>query len=373
MPEHTPRGDGSTSTAPVPRVTGSATVDGDIAEIIGQPLPWEKLDGSTVLVTGAAGMIPSYALYTLLGLNEVRDAGITVLALVRDLDKARRLLGPVAERGDVVLVKGDVRERVELDRKVDLVIHGASPARPALHAASPVDSIRANVNGAFGMLDLCVASGGARFVLMSSAEVYGQRADDGSLVGESDYGAVDILTPRASYIEGKRAAETIAVSYHAQHGVPITIGRFGHIYGPVMALDDGRVQADFASDVLAGRDITLNSDGSARRTYTYLADAVSGMFAAILLGEDTAYNISDRDGFISIRQLAEAFTHARPEKGLSVRFAEGVDLSRYNSVKGQGLDDARLRSLGWTPHVGLRRGLDRTLAWHEERAEGTPS
>ena len=82
---------------------------------------------------------------------------------------------------------------------------------------------------------------------------------------------------------------------------------------------------------------------------------------------------SDRDGFISIRELAEAFTHARPEKGLSVRFAEGVDLSRYNSVKGQGLDDARLRSLGWTPHVGLRRGLDRTLAWHEERAEGTRS
>ncbi|MCM3695733.1 NAD-dependent epimerase/dehydratase family protein [Microbacterium oleivorans] len=371
MPEHTPRGDGSTATAPVGRVTGSAVIDGDIAEIIGQPLPWEKLDGATVLVTGAAGMIPSYALYTLLGLNEVRDAGITVLALVRDLDRARRLLGPVADRDDVVLVKGDVRGEIHLDRTVDLVIHGASPARPALHAASPVDTIRANVTGTFGLLDLCVASGGARFVMMSSAEVYGQRVSDGSLVAEDEYGSVDILNPRASYTEGKRAAETIAVSYHAQYDVPVTIGRFGHIYGPGMALDDGRVQADFTADVLRGNDITLNSDGSARRTYTYLADAVSGMFAAILLGEDTAYNISDRDGFISIRELAEAFTEARPEKNLSVRFAEGVDLSRYNAVKGQGLDDARLRGLGWAPHVGLRRGLDRTLAWHEEREAGS--
>ncbi|MFI8631139.1 NAD-dependent epimerase/dehydratase family protein [Microbacterium sp. NPDC077663] len=370
MPEQTVRGDGSTATAPVLRVTGSATIDGDIGEIIGQPLPWEKLAGATVLVTGAAGMIPSYAVFTLLGLNDARDAGITVLALVRDLDKARRLMGPVAERDDLVLVQGDVRERIVLDRTVDLVIHGASPARPALHAASPVDTIRANVTGTFGLLDLCVASEGARFVMMSSAEVYGQRVSDGSLVAEDEYGSVDILNPRASYTEGKRAAETIAVSYHAQYGVPITIGRFGHIYGPVMALDDGRVQADFAADVLAGRDITLNSDGSARRTYTYLADAVSGMFAAILLGEDTAYNISDRDGFISIRELAEAFTQARPGKNLRVRFADGVDLSRYNSVKGQGLDDARLRGLGWTPHVGLQRGLDRTLAWHEEREAG---
>jgi nucleoside-diphosphate-sugar epimerase len=202
---------------------------------------------------------------------------------------------------------------------------------------------------------------------MSSAEVYGQRADDGSLVAEDDYGSVDILNPRACYTEGKRAAETIAVSYHAQYGVPVTIARFGHIYGPGMALDDGRVQADFTADVIAGRDITLNSDGSARRTYTYLADAISGMFTAILTGENTAFNIADRDGFISIRQLAEEFTAARPDSGLRVRFRDGVDVSKYNPVKGQGLDDARLRALGWAPHVGLSAGVDRTIAWHEER------
>ena len=347
-------------------VTGNSVVDNDLREILATPVPWSDLAGKTILVSGAAGMIPAYAVYTLLALNDATRAGITVLGLVRSIERARRTFGAVADRPDFELIEGDVQGEVAIDRPIDVVIHGASPARPALHAGSPVDTIRANVQGAFGLLDLCVRDG-AHFVLMSSAEVYGQRADDGSLVAEDDYGSVDILNPRACYTEGKRAAETIAVSYHAQHGVPITIARFGHIYGPGMALDDGRVQADFTADVIAGRDITLNSDGSARRTYTYLGDAISGMFTAMLQGGPTAYNISDRGGFISIRQLAEAFTAARPDSGLQVRFREGVDVSTYNPVKGQGLDDARLRSLGWAPHVGLAAGVDRTIAWHEER------
>ncbi|MGC4175899.1 NAD-dependent epimerase/dehydratase family protein [Demequina sp.] len=350
------------------RSATSAIVNQDISEIVALDLPWDKLAGKTVLVTGAAGMIPAYAVYTLLGLNDAHALGITVLGLVRDPDRARAALAVPADRTDLVLVKGDVRNPLALERPIDVVIHGASPARPALHAQSPVDTIRANVQGAFTLLDLCVESGNAHFVLMSSSEVYGQQADDAALVTEDSYGAVDILNPRACYTEGKRAAETISVSYRAQHGIPLTIARFGHIYGPGMALDDGRVQADFAADILAGRDITLNSDGSARRTYTYVADAVAGMFYALLVGEDTAYNIADRDGFVSIRELAEAFTKARPELDLNVRFSEGVDVSRFNPVKGLGLDDSRLRGLGWSPSVGLASGLDRTLAWHEERA-----
>ncbi|GAA1229125.1 nucleoside-diphosphate-sugar epimerase [Microbacterium phyllosphaerae] len=340
-------------------------VDGDVLEILSNDLPWHELDGRTVLVTGAAGMIPSYAVRVLLALNDQRDAGIRVLGLVRDAEKARALLSDVIDRDDFTLITQDVTAPLDLDGPVDVVIHGASPARPSLHAATPVTTIRANVQGTFNLLDLCVPSG--RFVLMSSAEVYGQRADGGSLVAEDQYGAVDILSPRSSYTEGKRAAETIAVSYHAQYGIPVTIARFGHIFGPGMLLDDGRVQADFTADVLAGRDITLNSDGSARRTYTYVADAVAGMFYAMLRGESTAYNVADRGGFISIRDLAETFTRARPEKALTVRFGEGVDTSAYNPVRGQGLDDTRLRDLGWAPAVGLEAGVDRTIIWHEER------
>lgn len=345
------------------------TMDRDIQDILASALPWRELHGTTVVVTGASGMIPSYAVRVLLALNDRDDAGIHVVGLVRSEAKARKLLSDIVDRPDFTLLHHDVAAPLELQRPVDLVIHGASPARPALHSASPVDTIRANVQGTFNLLELCIPRS-APFVMMSSAEVYGQRADDGSLVAEDEYGVVDILNPRSCYTEGKRAAETIAVSYHVQYGIPITIARFGHIFGPGMLLDDGRVQADFTADVLAGRDITLNSDGSARRTYTYVADAVAGMFFALLKGEDTAYNIADRDGFVSIRQLADAFTAARPEKNLSVRFKQGIDASKYNPVRGQGLDDTRIRTLGWVPTIGIVAGIDRTLAWHEEGAMG---
>lgn len=369
MPQDNKNGEHSVPLEPNsrPSTLASTVVENDIDEILTTPVRWEDLFGKTVLVSGASGMIPSYVVYTLLRLNDVRDAGIRVLGLVRNLQKAQHILADIVERGDFTLIEGDVMEPLTLSEDVDLVVHGASPARPSLHSATPVTTIRANLQGTFNLLDLCVASGNAPFVLMSSAEVYGQQPAGTSLLSEDSYGAVDILNPRACYTEGKRAAETIAVSYHAQHGMPITIARFGHIFGPGMALDDGRVQADFTADVVAGRNITLNSDGSARRTYTYLADAISGMFCALLSGDNTAYNISDHDGFISIRDLAIAFTKARPGKSLEVQFGSDVDVSKYNPVLGQGLDDTKLRALGWKPQVGLKAGLDRTVAWHEER------
>src|SRR5690554_4302751 len=193
-----------------PPITGSSTTDRDLREILLRPLPWKNLARKTVLVTGASGMIPSYVVYTLLALNE-QGFGINVVGHVRDLGRARAVFGPVANRSDFTLIEHDVTEAFTPNKPIDLVIHGASPAKPSLHAASPVDTIRANVQGTFNLLDACVASG-AHFVLMSSAEVYGQHADSSSLITEDSYGAVDILNPRASYTEGKRAAETIASS-----------------------------------------------------------------------------------------------------------------------------------------------------------------
>lgn len=349
----------------------SAVIQRDLDAICARPLPWEQLAGSTVLVTGTSGMIPSYVTYGLLALNDTRNAGLTVLGLVRNGDKARRLLADIVDRPDFHLIEQDVTEPLDPPDRLDLVVHGASAARPALHAVNPVGTIKANLQGTFNLLDLCVATGCPRFVLMSSAEVYGRQPAGTELIGEDGYGSVDILNPRSCYSEGKRAAETIVASYVAQHSIRGTIARFGHIYGPGMALDDGRVQADFAADVMAGRDIVLNSDGSAMRTYTYVADAVAGMWYAILRGDELAYNIADPHGMVSIRELAEAFAGARADKHLNAVTRQSSDGRSYNPVKGQALDSARVAALGWQAEVDLPAGIDRTISWHEERAGAT--
>src|SRR5262249_57559898 len=112
----------------------------------------------------------------------------------------------------------------------------------------------------------------------------------------------------------------MCAAYQAQFGIECRVARFGHVYGPGMALDDSRVQADFAANVVAGQDIVLTSDGSAVRTYTYVADAIAGLFYALLRGDQMAYNIADPGGLVSIRRLAELFTQVRPEKSLRLVF-----------------------------------------------------
>lgn len=334
----------------------------DIGRIVAEDLPWEAFRGTTVLITGAGGMIPSYVLYTLLALNDEKNMNIRVLALVRNEAKARRILGGLTDRSDLTLLVQDVTAPLDIDGPVDYIIHGASPARPAEHQAAPTATIRASLMGTFNLLDLAVSKGNAAFVLMSSSEVYGKVSEDLPAIGESDYGYLDCLNPRSCYSEGKRAAETICASYHAQYGIDCRIVRFAHIYGPGLAPDDGRVQADFAANVFRGENIVMKSDGSARRAYTYVSDAVSGLFYALLRGEEMVYNIADSDNVISIRQLAEAFLASRPEKGL--RLVIDIDdntAGKYNPARFIGLDDHKIKALGWSPRVDIAEGTGRMV------------
>lgn len=344
-------------------------VDEDIARIISEDLPWDAFRGATVLVTGASGMIPSYVLYTLLGLNDTRDLGIKVLALVRNEAKASAIFGTLLERDDLKLlvrdvtapmVAGDDTDEV-ICGPVDYIFHGASPARPQQHKTQPVSTIKANLLGTMNLLDLAVAKESKGFVLMSSSEVYGSVGEVDS-ISESDYGYLDPLNPRSCYSEGKRAAETLCATYNAQYGVRCVVPRFAHIYGPGLSLTDGRVQADFAGNVVRGEDIVMKSSGSAQRAYTYVSDAVSGMFYALLKGEDMAYNIADSDNVISIRQLAEAFLASHPEKGLKLIIeAEKDTAGKYNPAKFIGLDNSKIHALGWTPKVSVTEGTKRMV------------
>src|SRR5262249_30143438 len=177
-------------------VVTSPVIGHDLDEILDRDLPWDRLSGSTVLVAGASGMLPSYAVYALLALNARYGAGITVHGLVRNEAKARRLLADVLDRPDFHLVVHDVTRPLELPGPLDYVIHGASAARPVLHGTEPVATIKANLLGSFHLLDLSVAKRSRGFALMSSAEVYGAQPTSAELIEEQSYSGFDILAPR---------------------------------------------------------------------------------------------------------------------------------------------------------------------------------
>lgn len=337
----------------------------DVNEIAESELPWETYRDQHILVTGASGMIPMYVVGTLLAANELYDLGLRVTGMVRNPAKAENRFGSALARSDFTLLESDVIDPQQFAEPIATVFHGASPARPSLHKSSPVTTLKANALGTLNLLDAQVAAGGGTFVLLSSSEVYGA-VDADRLISEESTGKLQHFAPRASYSEGKRIAETALAAYADEFGINSMSIRFGHIYGPGMALDDGRVQADFLADVVNGRDVRMMSAGAATRTYTYVADAARGLFFAHLRGHDAVYNVADPAGYISIRELAEIFANARPEKGLRLAFDNQEDMAQFSPVASLGLASERIEQLGWTPLHDLDSGVSRTIRAFED-------
>lgn len=342
-------------------------VSEDLRRITESPLPWERLHRKTVLISGANGFVPAYMLETLLYLNETTGANIRVIALVRNAEKAMRRLGHLANREDVTMVVQDVRDPYGGPANADFLIHAASQASPKFYGSDPTGTFEANVVGTRRMLELARDSKSEGFLFFSSGEVYGQIQDASVPIRETDYGYLDPLNIRSCYAEGKRAGETLCSCWHAQFGIPVKIVRLSHTYGPGMALDDGRVFADFVADIVAGRDIVMKSDGSARRPFCYLADATVAFFTVLLLGKNMeAYNVGS-DVETSVLDLAETLVRLFPERHCRVIRKERAPGDEYvpSAVAGGHFDLAKIRSLGWAPRTGIEDGFWRTVKSYE--------
>lgn len=335
----------------------------DIASIIEEPINWEKLKDKNILITGASGMLGIYLTSTLVQLNQ-KGYGMSIYALVRH---PRKL--PEEIRDQVEIICQSVTEPIRTDVRFDYILHTASPASPLIMREDPVGTIAANTLGAWNTLQLAHQSSACGYLFLSSREIYGQPAPEQTVFTEGTYGFVDPLDPRSCYPEGKKAAETMCSAFRAQYGLNTKIARLAHTFGPGMSVDDGRVQADFLRDVIHHRNIVLKSEGLAVRTYSYVRDAVSGIFYILLNSpdEEMVYNISSEDATVSIRQLAEAMVAAYPERGLALEF----DIPEKAGNTGAApftlgiLSSEKLKGIGWIPKTSLTEGIRRTVTYLE--------
>ena len=340
-------------------------ISDDIAVLQESGLPWEKLKGKTILISGANGFLPAYMVHTLLGLNSTLELGLKVIAMVRNESKGKDRFLAYLHRPDFRLWVNDVCQPMHLDEDLHFIIHAASQASPRFYGSDPVGTLNANVTGTLNLLRLASEKNVERFLYFSSSEVYGSVAADKIPTKETDYGYIDPTHVRSCYAESKRMGETICVSWMHQYGIPVVMVRPFHTYGPGMDLSDGRVYADFIADMVAGKDINMKSDGSAVRAFCYISDAVYGFFLVLLKGEaGSAYNVGSDKNICSILQLAEKLVGLFPESNLRVVRMPTENKAGYINtlVSKTAPDISRLRSLGWNfNETSIEKGFLRTI------------
>lgn len=305
------------------------------------------------VVTGGAGFLGSHLC------TELRRRGVEVVALDNFLTGTPDNLAHLAADTGFQLMERDVTDYVHVPGPVDLVLHFASPASPIDYLKLPIHTLRVGSQGTHNALGLA-RDKGARFVLASTSEVYGD-----PLVHpqpETYWGNVNPVGPRGVYDEAKRYAEALTEAYRTTHGVDTAIVRIFNTFGPRMRPHDGRAIPTFIRQALRGEELTVAGDGSQTRSVCFVDDLVRGILALAESGHAGPMNIGNPNELEVLRIARDVI--------------EAVGSSSRIRYIDRPVDDPQVRrpdtalateALGWEPAVPWADGLARTVEWFRTR------
>ena len=305
-----------------------------------------------VLVTGGAGFIGSHLCESLL------QAGHEVLCLDNLFSGSMRNISPFLSDRSFDFIRHDVVQPILLE--VDQIYNLACPASPVHYQVNPVKTVKTNVMGTINMLGLAKRVR-ARILQASTSEVYGNPQVHPQ--SEDYWGNVNPIGLRSCYDEGKRVAETLMVNYHQQSQVDIRIARIFNTYGPRMSINDGRVVSNLIVQALRAEPLTLYGDGSQTRSFCYVSDLVRGV-RDLMDCEGTHQPINLGNPVeVSILSLAEL---VREVTGTSSQLCF-EPLPPDDPERRKPDISAARKLLNWEPQVELKKGLQQTVEYFEER------
>lgn len=331
----------------------------DLEYVCGLSLPWKKLEGKSILISGATGLIGSFLIDVLME----KDLGCKIYALGRNEKKAQERFSKWKDNSVLSFLCHDINMPLENEKipKMDYVLHMASNTHPMQYSTDPIGTITTNIIGLRNMLEFSVAHNTERFLFASSNEVYGENRGDVELFTEDYCGYINCNTMRAGYPESKRCGEALCQAYKAQKGMDIVIPRVTRSYGPTLLDSDTKALSQFIHKGVNGEDIVLKSKGTQYYSYLYVADTVSGLLTVLLNGENgEAYNISDIASDIMLKDLAGIIADYTGRKVI-FEIPDEVERAGYSTATKARLDSTKLQKLGWKAKYSISEGIERTI------------
>lgn len=339
----------------------------DIDIILNNPIDWECFRDKTILVTGATGRLGMYIVEALNKADIDWNLNITIVVLARSKKKLQEVFGESLQLPNINVLIQDITEQIHWNGKVHYIFHTAGLASPQDFTNWPVDTLWGHVQGTHNVLELAREKKSEKVIYVSTVEIYGEWKKNVG-IKEEDMGPMRCDNARACYPEAKRLCETMLATYEAQYQIPYVGIRLCHTFGPGISLDDGRAFSEFIRNVIEKEDIVLQTDGSAERTYTYVADAIGALLLAATKGNDHYYNIANLDNLISIRDLAELIAGLDVSGRTKVRYVNQEEQKlKYLPFKLGIMNVDRILALGWCPQVGLKEAFRYTLESFQQR------
>ena len=333
----------------------------DVRRVAALSLPWDRLHGKSILLTGASGLIGTFLVDVLMAKNAADGLDVKILAVGRSEEKAKERFAGYWKNENFSFLGADLNSPLIIDAHADFVIHAASNTHPRLYAEDPVGSLMTNILGTYHLLEYARKVGTERFVFVSSVEIYGQAWKPEDVFDEAYCGYLDCNQFRAAYPEGKRAGEALCNAYIGKYGMDIVIPRLSRVYGPTMRLDDSKAMSQFLMNGVRGEDIVLKSKGEQRFSYCYAADAVSGILYTMLLGKcGEAYNVADMDGAIRLREITQNIAESVGRK-VVFDLPDEQESAGFSKVSVGVMGTRKLQGLGWRALDDVKSGTRKTV------------
>ncbi len=329
----------------------------DTEEIVfSEFINWEYFKNSTILVTGATGLIGYQIVTAILLANEKFNTNINILALIRNKEKAEKKFKDI-KSSKLKFVVQDITEPLEISDKADYIIHTANGTSSRSFVEQPAETINSIVSGTKNILEYAKTVKVRSVVYLSSIEVYGT-IDKAEPLKETDYGYINLQSLRSSYPEGKRLAENMCYCYSQEYDIPVKVARLCQVIGSGVPFDDNRVFAQFARSIVKKEDIILHTTGESVRDYCYVTDAISGIFVLLEKGDNgEIYNLANPETNCSIRQMAEMLCEKYSDSNIKIELNNKFYLPRFKLS----LDVSKITSLGWKAKIGLIEMYDRLI------------